>query len=290
MVLLPEVKEALQKNIISLISRNCETGKNGIYSIWGSDPLLIIVAIANNYKSIDIFKLIEDQLFTAIFNILLNPKQTYSEKTSCMKTLIQIKNLFDKEDYLYEWENLAQKIEAQYSDVLKGTEIGFVDIGSRSTLEINILTFLSMCDRGSFENTIWRFIELSNEGAIEEIELVKCLAEFVKSNKSSDEFALANIFTILLQKSLHEVFEVRWYVTEALWNLTYTKLRGYIHAKIYALSEDANYMLRHKILELAQEMYNNDPINAELILRKGINDYNYVVRKRAEEAIKELGL
>lgn len=285
-----EAIDALQQNIKILIDRNKEMGRNGSYPVWATDPLKVITAIIENYKSLNVFKFVEKQLFNIIFEILLNQNQTYGEKTSCMKVLIRAKALFVQENYAFQWDYISKKITEQFSNILKGFEFGFGDIDNKLTLEINLLTFLSMCREGSIEDTILRFIELSNEGTIEEIELVKCLVEFVKYNKNIDDIALANILTILLQKSLHEVFEVRWYVAEALWNLSNTRFKGYINAKIYALSEDANYILRHKIIGLAQKMYEVDPISAGLILKKGINDSNYVVRERAKKAIAELGI
>ncbi len=207
-----------------------------------------------------------------------------------MKVLIQIKNLFEEEKHPFQWNSILQKIEYQFSNILIAFEIGIGDIGNKSTLEINILTFLSLCGGGTIENTILRFIELSNEGTIEEIELVKCLSEFVKHNKYADDVTLASMLMILLQKSFHEVFHVRWFVAEALWNLSNSKLKGYIHAKLYELSEDANYTLRHRIIILAREMYQANPTIAGLIIKKGITDNNYLVRKEANEASLQLGL
>ena len=69
-----------------------------------------------------------------------------------------------------------------------------------------------------------------------------------------------------------------------------TKFKGLIHAKLYSLSEDPNYILRHKIITLAEETYEDDTINAGFILRKGTEDSNYVVRMRTKKAMDKLGL
>lgn len=285
-----EVLVALHSNLQMVIGRNKECGKNGVYHVYGNDPLKVIMAIIYHYDTTMIYEMVENEVIEVIFSILINTKQTYSEKNSCVRLLIILKNEVDKNKYEFDWTRIVEFVRSHYATILQGNEMGIGKVDNRSMLEIRMITFLSMLSVGTTDDFILRLMELSNEGVVEEIELVQCLSEFVMHSASVDDVTLGNVLTLLLQKSIHETFEVRWHTTEALWNLSNTRFKSFVHARIFELSEDANWMLRYKIIGLAKKMHPIDSRMAELILNKGIIDDNYVVRKKASDTISELGL
>ncbi|MGL5687167.1 MAG: hypothetical protein ACRCXQ_15375 [Vagococcus fluvialis] len=268
-------KILIKKLVSDINKRNAQQVKNGVFSLFGTDPYLTSLNICKAVKE-NISEVVLNDLFVATTETILSATQTANEKASAYRLAIYL-----IKDKSFLKENNPKTIESLLN--LKDYDQSKESIITHIDSTINTLChFLLLESLGKNKyKEIVETLSLFNDSA-RQIEGAKVLKEFLHNHENIK--INTNIESLILQTVLlwskSTSLDVRWHNVKL--QLKFYELKRYrdiIGANLYSIVTLDNAFVKSQILHELGTIKKYNKKLADKISLSVENDNDFVIRK-----------
>ncbi|WP_169797131.1 hypothetical protein, partial [Pseudolactococcus raffinolactis] len=265
----------LNRLIDDINKRNEIQGKNGTFSLYGSDPYLYIMGILRASEN-NIDESILNKLIVCVAGTILSKNQTINEKVSAYKVIIYLLKCYPE---LMECNDVLLKkiVKMKDYDQANETMISHIDNIVSSLCHFLFLETLGM---NKYKEIVEILSFFGNPGR--QIEACKVLKVFLTNHENLK--ISSNIESLILQSVLlwsnSTDIDVRWYnVQLQLKFYELKKFRKVIGQNLQMIAMNDNAIVKSQVLHKLEKIRVYDSKLASVISETAENDNNYVIRK-----------
>ena len=265
----------LNRFIDDINKRNDIQGKNGTFSLYGSDPYLYIMGILRASEN-NIDESILNKLIVCVAGTILSKNQTINEKVSAYKVTIYLLKCYPE---LMECNDVLLKkiVKMKDYDQANETMISHIDNIVSSLCHFLFLETLGM---HKYKEIVEILSFFGNPGR--QIEACKVLKVFLTNHENLK--ISSNIESLILQSVLlwsnSTDIDVRWYnVQLQLKFYELKKFRKVIGQNLQMIAMNDNAIVKSQVLHKLEKIRVYDSKLASVISETAENDNNYVIRK-----------
>lgn len=279
-----ETYKHINRYVERINQRNEEQGKNGIIIGYADDPYKII----RNIIEFDKLKLDTEQIkpiLSSIVRTLREEKQTIGDKIRAIELLIYLKNKYSHEKEL---DLTFYSIIENKELVLCGHEEMFFEKASLSTLEFSFMILQLCFNKYDFSDVLSKMAIFSQKSETEIIESLETLKSFLYNLDFDklDDSVLSTIIQYAIGLSSHNEKDIRLQAIRTIILLCKSKYKELALSQLSKMMDNEIYQIKIEIIYGVDELDFKDNIKKNYIIKKGLVDNHYLIRKAANE-IKE---
>ena len=265
--------------------RNLVQG-NGCYYGYGYNPEYIIKKILKNSEINVLDKELLQIVTDACKEVLMNEKQTVSEKVSCIQLLIYLRNISLKYNIIFDWRRYNSSFDEE--EILEAYVDGIFNKDSKLTLVSNYIMYKIFNGYTDEEELIEILSYYDENNVYENIKILDAINCFVENATISR--IKRGIYIILLQFITRYIndknYEVKYRGVNCLFKIRNEFTGNVIYKYIETISNDLDYRVKLNILKNIKDIQNQEEKKIlKYIIEKYSVDNNYLVRSRAKNIL-----
>lgn len=283
-----ETYKHIDRYVEKINQRNKEQGKNGTIIGYADDPYKTIRNIIEFDKLTLDTKHIKS-ILSSIVSTLREEKQTIGDKIRAIELFIYLKNEYPNEKEL---DLTFYSIIEDKELVLCGHEDMFFEKASLSTLEFSFM-MLQLCfnkyDFSDFLAKMAIFSQKSETEIIESFETLKSFLYNVDFDKLEDS-VLSTIIQYSIGLSSHKEKDIRVQATRTMILLCKSKYKELALSQLSKMMDNEIYQIKIEIMYGVYELDFKDNTKKNYIIKKGLADNHYLIRKAANEIKQKISI
>ena len=265
----------------TIISRNEEQGKDGIYHGYGSNPYATICNIIK-HNNLELGWGEIQPIIESAKNTLFAPKQGYQDKCNAILLILFLKNHFN---YEAKWGEFLKTLKTQDEKILVGDSVDFLEKDTRRILYVVYQIMLFIFEGSTSNETINAIISISN---MSDYEILQCL-ENIESildgldYSKVDDTVVMFITHLACMMTNHKERDVRFFAIKCLIQLAHSKYSQIVLPQLSLAMDTGTSIIKALIISRVNQIEHNNQAIINYIIQKGKVDNNYLVRKIANE-------
>jgi hypothetical protein len=278
-----ECIDHIDRFIKQAVSRNETQGKNGAYTGYASEPLVVL----SNIVKFSIETISENQI-SEIANVaketLTTNTQTISAKIYAAQLLLQLCNYCD-----YKPANeIQQLLKDNQESILVGLEYGFFDKDTQALLTFN-LTLLKIRIGENLSYDFISSISQPNLSDYDYIKMAKAVNVYCDKNdwSSTGTEILLSIFQFSVAGCGHKNYEVRLLSCRTLFELLRSDYKKLVSEQLSTIMDNADWILAQDIVYHISKASDIDKGLKDFVLQKAQSSNHFVVQEMAHKVLAE---
>lgn len=278
-----ECIDHIDRFIKQAVSRNETQGKNGAYTGYASEPLVVLSYIVK----FSIETISENQI-SEIANVaketLTTNTQTISAKIYAAQLLLQLCNYCD-----YKPANeIQQLLKDNQESILVGLEYGFFDKDTQALLTFN-LTLLKIRIGENLSYDFISSISQPNLSDYDYIKMAKAVNVYCDKNdwSSTGTEILLSIFQFSVAGCGHKNYEVRLLSCRTLFELLRSDYKKLVSEQLSTIMDNADWILAQDIVYHISKASDIDKGLKDFVLQKAQSSNHFVVQEMAHKVLAE---
>ena len=273
----------IDRFIKEAFSRNETQGKNGIYSGYASEPLVVLSNIVK-FSTEMIFENKVSEIADVAKETLKTKTQTISAKIYAAQLLLQLCNYCD-----YKPSNeIQQLLMDNQESMLVGWDDGFFDKDTQALLAFN-LTLLKI---RLGENLSYDFISSTSQSNLPDynhIKMAKAINIYCNKNdwSSTGNEILLSILHFSLAGCGHKNYEVRLLSCRTLFEILRSDYKKLVSEQLSIIMDNADWILAQDIVYHISKADDIDKGLKDFVFQKAQSSNHFVVQKMAHKALDE---
>ena len=272
----------IKQNIKTIVERNETQGKNGTFVGYSNNPYHTICNIIGN-NNLECGNQLINDIVNCCVDTIISKTQTIRAKMEAIDLVIYLLGEFSTN---LDIECILQKLNDNADVIRTGSEM-MCNV-NQINLEFNISLLYAKLGQDTVSEVIEKIADMYNDPASHIME-AEAFSNYLKSSNGDIDTLLSHVIlqnVVFWSKS--DNLNVRYFATKLLFDLIkYSEFRKIIINQFIRLISEDVANIKALILRNANSLKDIDVAVYEYILKTGLNDSNYAVRKIATEVKQE---